>query len=51
MDVCVPLFCVCVVLCVGMGLSTADPPSKESYRMCIGLRIWKSGQDQTAVEA
>jgi hypothetical protein len=27
---CVRLFCVCVVLCVGSGL--ADPPSKESYR-------------------
>jgi hypothetical protein len=22
----------------------ADPPSKESYRLCIGLRNWKSGQ-------
>jgi hypothetical protein len=22
----------------------ADPPSKEAYRLCIGLRIWKSGQ-------
>jgi hypothetical protein len=35
---CVRLFCVCVVLCVGSGLETADPLSKEAYRMCIGLR-------------
>jgi hypothetical protein len=31
MDVCVRLFCVCVVLCVGSGLATG-------YRLCIGLR-------------
>jgi hypothetical protein len=36
MDVCVYLFCVCVVLCVGReALRRADPPSKEFYRMCI----------------
>jgi hypothetical protein len=34
-DVCVSLFCVCVVLCVGSG---------QSYRQCIGLRNLKSGQ-------
>jgi hypothetical protein len=43
MDVCVRLFCVCV-LCVGSGLAAGWSPSKESYRLCIGLRIWKSGR-------
>jgi hypothetical protein len=28
-------------------LRRADPPSKESYRLCIGLRNWKSGQGPT----
>jgi hypothetical protein len=37
-DVCVRLFCVCVVLCVGSGLVRADHSSKESYRQCIGLQ-------------
>jgi hypothetical protein len=35
MDVCVRLFCFCIVLCVGSGLGRPDPPSKESYRLCI----------------
>jgi hypothetical protein len=35
MDVCVRLFCVCVVLCVGRGLVTGSPRAKESYRLCI----------------
>jgi hypothetical protein len=30
MDVCLHLFCVCVVLCVGSGLATGWSPSKES---------------------
>jgi hypothetical protein len=38
MDVCVRLVCVCVVLCVDSGLATGWSPSKESYRLCIGLR-------------
>jgi hypothetical protein len=46
-DVCVRLFCVCAVLCVGGGLATGCPPSKESYQLYIGLRNWKSGQGQT----
>jgi hypothetical protein len=37
MDVCVCLFFVCVVLNVGSGFASADPPSKESYRLRIGL--------------
>jgi hypothetical protein len=42
----VHLFCVCTVLCVGSGLRWTDPPSKESYRLCIELRNRKSGQDK-----
>jgi hypothetical protein len=37
-DVCVRLFCVCVVLCVGSGLATGWSPSKESYGLRIVLR-------------
>jgi hypothetical protein len=33
MDVCVGLFCVCVVLCAVAALRQADPQSKESYRL------------------
>jgi hypothetical protein len=36
------LFCVQVV-----ALRRANPPSKEFYRLCIGLRNWKSGQGPT----
>jgi hypothetical protein len=35
MDVCVRLFCVCVVLCVGRGNATGWSLSKEFYRLCI----------------
>jgi hypothetical protein len=37
-DAVVRLFCVCVVMCLSSGLATADTPSKESYRLCIGSR-------------
>jgi hypothetical protein len=47
MGVGVRLFCVCVVLCVVAALRRDDHPSKESYRLCIGLRNWKIGQSQT----
>jgi hypothetical protein len=47
MDVCVCLFCVFVVLCVGSGLATDWSPSKESYWLWIRLRKLKSGQRQT----
>jgi hypothetical protein len=47
MDICVRLFCVCVVLCIGTSLATGWSMSKESYRLCIGLRNWKSGWDPT----
>jgi hypothetical protein len=33
MDVCVRLFCVCVVLCKVAALRRADPSSKKSYRL------------------
>jgi hypothetical protein len=41
---CVRLFCVRGVLCVGSGLATGWSSSKKFYRLCIGLRNWKSGQ-------
>jgi hypothetical protein len=44
MDVCLRLLCICVVLCVGSGLATGWSPSKESYRLCIGLRNGNSDQ-------
>jgi hypothetical protein len=47
MDVCVCLFCVCLVLCVGSGLATGWSPPKWSYRLCKWLRNWKSGQGPT----
>jgi hypothetical protein len=47
MDVCVRLFCVCVVLYVGSDLATGWSPSKEPYRLCVGLRNWKSGHGPT----
>jgi hypothetical protein len=51
MDACARLFCVCIVLCVGVGIMMADPPSKESYWLCIGLRNWKAAKaQQRAVE-
>jgi hypothetical protein len=41
MDVNVRLFCVCAVLCVQVAaLRRADPPSEESYRLCIGSRMY-----------
>jgi hypothetical protein len=45
MNVCVPLFCVCVVVCVGIRL--ADPLYKESYLLCIGPWSWKCSQGPT----
>jgi hypothetical protein len=41
------LFYVSVVLCVGGGHATDWSPSRQSYRLCIGLRNWKSGQGLT----
>jgi hypothetical protein len=46
MSVCV--YSVFVLFCVQVAaLRPADPPFKESYRLCKRTRNWKSGQDQT----
>jgi hypothetical protein len=46
MSVCV--YCVFVLFGVYVAaLRWADPPSKESYRLCKRLRNWKSGQGPT----
>jgi hypothetical protein len=47
MDVCVRLFCVCVVLCVGSGVATGWAPVKRVLPTVYGLRNWKSGQGPT----
>jgi hypothetical protein len=39
MDVCVCVYSMFMLLCVA-ALQRADPPPKESYRLCIGLRNW-----------
>jgi hypothetical protein len=44
MNVCVRLFCVCVVLCVGSGLSTGWSPVQGVLRTVYKLRNWKDGQ-------
>jgi hypothetical protein len=39
MDVCVCVYSVFVLFCMYLAaLRRADPPSKESYQLCIGLR-------------
>jgi hypothetical protein len=43
-DVCVRLFCVCVVLCAGSGLATGWSPVQKVLATVLGLRNWKSGQ-------
>jgi hypothetical protein len=43
MNVFVRFFCVCVVCVYVAALRRADPPFKESYRLCIGVRNWRSG--------
>jgi hypothetical protein len=42
MSVCV--YSMLVLSHAGRALRMADPPSKESCRLCIGLRNWKSGR-------
>jgi hypothetical protein len=47
MHVSVRLFCVSAVLCVQVAvLRRADPPSKESYRMCERWRNSKADKVQ-----
>jgi hypothetical protein len=43
MDVCMRLFCVCVVLCVGSGLTMGWSPVREVLPTLHRLRNWKSG--------
>jgi hypothetical protein len=49
MDVCV--YSVCVVLCVGSGLAKGWSSSKETYRLWICLRNWKSDKDPKGCRA
>jgi ABC-type Fe3+ transport system permease subunit len=44
MDVCVRLFCVYVVLCIGRR---ANHSPEETYRLCMRSRNWKSDQGPT----
>jgi hypothetical protein len=45
MDVCVCVYSVFVLSCVQVtALILADPPSKETYRLCKRWRNWKSRQ-------
>jgi hypothetical protein len=50
MDVCVGLFCVCVVLCVGIGLATGWSPVQGVQPTEYRLRNWKSGQGPQAID-
>jgi hypothetical protein len=51
MGVCVRLFCVCVVMCVGSGLETDWSPVQGTYRLCRGSRNWKSGQSPQGLQS
>jgi hypothetical protein len=45
MNVCVRLFYVCVVLCVGSGLAMGWSPVQGVLPTVYGLRNWNSGQN------
>jgi hypothetical protein len=48
MDVCVCVYSVFVMFCVEVAAARrSDPPSKEFYRLCIGLRDCKIRQGPT----
>jgi hypothetical protein len=48
MGVCLCIYGVFVLFCLYVAaLRRADLPSKESYRLCIGLRNWKNSQGPT----
>jgi hypothetical protein len=40
MDICVRLFCFCVVLCVGSGVATGWSPVQGILPTTLGLRNW-----------
>jgi hypothetical protein len=40
MDVCVRLFCLCVVLCAGSGLATGRSPVQEVLPTALRMRNW-----------
>jgi hypothetical protein len=44
---CAFILCLCVLYRSLQALRRADPSSKESYRLCIGLRNWKRGRGPT----
>jgi hypothetical protein len=44
LDVCVRLFCACVVMCVGSGPATDWSPVQGVLQTVYRLRNWKSGQ-------
>jgi hypothetical protein len=45
---CLCSFILFMLFCVQIeALRRADPPSKESYRLCIRLRNWKSSEGPT----
>jgi hypothetical protein len=44
MDVCLHLFCVCIVLCVGSSLTRGWSPVQGVLPTMYRLRNWKSGQ-------
>jgi hypothetical protein len=46
MSMCVFILCL-YCSCVGRRLATGWSPAKEAYRLCTGLRSWKSGQGPT----
>jgi hypothetical protein len=46
-DVCLRLFCVCVVLCVGSGLATGWSHIQGVLPTVYGIRNWKSCQSPT----
>jgi hypothetical protein len=47
MDVCVRLFCVCFVLCVGSCLLTGWSPVQGALPTVYRIKNWKSGQGPT----
>jgi hypothetical protein len=47
MDVCVRLFCLCCSVCRQRPWDGLIPSLSSPYRLCIGLRNWKSGQGST----